>query len=468
MAALESSSILIIGAGFSGAMTAAHLLRTRAAKPVQVVLANRGALSARGVAYGTRTPAHVLNVPAGRMSAFPDDEDHFLRFAQTHDYSITGGSFVPRALYGQYLEFVLAEAERERAPGSELERRVGDVVDVTIGEDADHAEVLFADGECRRFDSVVLAIGNYPPADPRIENLAALGAPGYIRDPWAPRAVEKVDLGEPVLLLGTGLTTLDVSLDLHQRGMRAPMIALSRRGLLPLAHRPLTAAPSFAHRPPDIDAVVPTALQYLRSVRRTVRQVASEGVDWREVVAALRPITPELWARLPTVEQARFLRHLRPFWEVHRHRAAPLPHGMFLRLVSSGDLSVIAGRLNDLDPDATGFSARIMRRGSSEITRLHVGSVVNCTGPQSNILRLDEPLMRKLLQRGYVRADSLCHGLDTTEDLAVIDQNGGASRVLHYIGPLLRARYWEATAVPELRVHVARLTKYLARNLTAT
>jgi uncharacterized NAD(P)/FAD-binding protein YdhS len=264
-----------------------------------VVLVNRGALPARGVAYGTRTPAHVLNVPAGRMSAFPDDEGHFLRFAQSRDYSITAGSFVPRALYGEYLESALAEAENERAPGSVLERRVGDVVDVTIGGDADHANVLFADGQCRRFDRVVLAIGNYPPADPRIANAVALGMPGYIRDPWAPRTMEKVDLGEPVLLLGTGLTTLDVSLDLHQRGMRAPMIALSRRGLLPIAHRPATAAPSFAHRPPDIDAVLPTALQYLRSVRRYVRQVDIEGVDWREVIAALRPITPQLWARLP-------------------------------------------------------------------------------------------------------------------------------------------------------------------------
>jgi len=394
------------------------------------------------------------------MSAYPDDGEHFLKYAQSRDYSITGGSFVPRALYGEYLEQVLTEAQSGCTTGSSLEQLVVDVVDVALAPDG--ADAFFSDGRSRRFDRVVLAIGNYPPADPAVARRRVLDAPGYVRDPWAPRALEDVDPGEPVLLLGTGLTTLDVVLDLHQRGMRAPMIALSRRGLLPLPHRAATAAPSFTHRPPNILDVAPTAFEYLRSVRRYIDQLAPTGVDWREVLTSLRPITPALWGALSIEERARFLRHLRPFWEVHRHRAAPLPHGMFQRLIANGDLRVIAGRLDDLDTGPNGFTARIAQRGERAVTELCVASVVNCTGPQSDITRVDEPLLSNLLRRGYIRADPLSHGVDTAETLALIDHQGIASRALYYIGPLLRARLWEATAVPELRAYAADLARTLA------
>ncbi|HET6474258.1 MAG TPA: FAD/NAD(P)-binding protein [Pseudomonadales bacterium] len=459
--------ILVIGAGFCGTLVAAHLLRAQSRKPIHVMLVDRRGAWARGVAYGTRTPAHVLNVPAGRMSAFPDDEDHFLRFAQARDYSISGGSFVPRSIYGEYLEHVLTDAKRGRAAGSTLQQILREATDITV--DPDGAEAEFTNGWKRRFDRVVLAVGNSPPAESVVERTGIRSTYRYVADPWAPAAFEQVDPDEPVLLLGTGLTMLDVALDLHQRGLRAPMIALSRHGLLPQAHRAATAAPSFAHRPPDILSGAATALAYLRSVRRYVAELAPTGVDWREVLTSLRPITPRLWSALAEPERARFLRHVRAYWETHRHRAAPLPFALLQRLIENGELTTIAGRLDQLDTDVTGITARIVARGgavSAERYReFRVGSVVNCTGPQTDIARLDDPLLGNLLQRGSIRADPLHCGVDVTDDLALVDGTGVPSRSLYYIGPLLRARFWEATAVPELRVHAMNLARRLAEGL---
>jgi len=456
----EGTRILVIGAGFCGTLVAAHLLRAQSRKPIHVMLVDRRGAWARGVAYGTRTPAHVLNVPAGRMSVFPDDEDHFLRFAQARDYSITGGSFVPRSIYGEYLEHVLTEAKRGRAAGSTLQQILREVTDVTV--EGDGAEAEFTNGWKRRFDRVVLAVGNSPPAETVVERTGIRSTYRYVGDPWAPAALEQVDQDEPVLLLGTGLTMLDVALDLHQRGMRAPMIAVSRHGLLPQTHRAATAAPSFLHRPPDILSVAPTALAYLRSVRRYIDELAPTGVDWREVLTSLRPITPRLWSALPVPERARFLRHSRVYWEAHRHRAAPLPFAMLQRLIENAELITIAGRLVQLDTDVTGIVARGGAASAERYREFRVGSVVNCTGPQTDIGRLDDPLIRNLLQRGSIRADALHCGVDVSDDLALVNATGVPSRSLYYIGPLLRARFWEATAVPELRVHAMNLARTLA------
>src|SRR5262249_5552012 len=154
------------------------------------------------------------------------------------------------------------------------------------------------------------------------------------RDPWTPGALEVVSRDRPVLLIGTGLTMLDVALDLGSRGRIAPMHAVSRRGLLPLPHRPTGVPPTFEHRPTDIETGPPSVRHYLPSVRAHVCRMAAEGVDWRDVVTALRPITPTLWRRLDTRERARFLRHVRPFWEVHRHRAAPRPAALLARMIA--------------------------------------------------------------------------------------------------------------------------------------
>jgi len=445
-------TVVIAGAGFSGTVTAAQLLRL-ARGPLRVVLVNRSGRIARGLAYGTRSEQHVLNVPAGRMSAFVDDEGHFLRFAQRCDPAIAGGSFVPRQLYGEYLESLLDEAARQAATGARLERLVDEIADVEVM--GAGLEITLGSGRRLRADRMVLAVGNYTPADPPLADPSFFDSDRYVRDPWVPGALEVAARDQPVLLLGTGLTMLDIALDLRSRGRSAPMHAVSRRGLLPQPHRASTPPPTFEHRPPDIDRVPPTAVDLLRAVRRHVRRAADAGLDWRDVIAALRPVTPALWRRLDQRERARFLRHLRVWWDVHRHRAAPRPAALLQRMIEDGELVVHAARIVAITARGGGVEVTIRRRGAGAEERLAVGAVVNCTGPQSDIRRLDDPLMNALRRRGLVRSDPLGLGIDVDVVGALLDANGRALPSLLHVGPLLKARDWEATAVPELRVHAA-------------
>jgi uncharacterized NAD(P)/FAD-binding protein YdhS len=457
-------TIVIIGAGFSGTLTAAWLLRLPADRPRRIVLVNRGQF-ARGIAYGTQSTHHVLNVPAGNMSAFADDPTHFLRFAQEANPSITGGTFVSRQLYGQYLERVLATAEAEASANVTLQRVVGDVVDLEVR--GPTAEVRFRDGTSISADRVALACGNYVGRHGSGWALHLEQQGRYVRDPWAHGVFEAINPGERILVIGTGLTMFDVALELRSRRVKAPILALSRRGLVPSAHRSPARAPTADCRPPGIETMEPTTLGYFRAVRDHVKALAGRH-DWRDVIGSLRPITPLLWQRLPRAERDRFLRHVRPHWEVHRHRAAPEVHAAISEMTATGVLQPMAGRILDCRSAGDHVEVRLRRRGATDVESFAVDRVINCTGPESDPHRIDDRLIALLLDRGHLTADDHGIGVSVNEAGALIGASGEASPVLYHVGPLLKSRYWEATAVPELRVHAQRLANVLAAETSNT
>ena len=312
-------TVAIVGAGASGTLLAAHLLRTGNAR---VVLIERGDRVGRGVAYGTGFAGHLLNVPAASMSGLPDDPEHFLRYARRqHDPATEPTTFVPRLVYGAYLESLLAESEQLAAPARSLVRRQGEVVDIAAGAGTRPWLLTFADGSRAHADRVVLALGNLPPRDPALAAGAWPEDPArYVRDPWRAGALEGRAPG-PALLVGTGLTMVDVALQLQARGARAAdRRALARRAVPARPPRGRRSAEPGGPDPRSRRRACSTLLRFVRTAA-VVAEVG--GGDWRDAVNALRPVTAELWAALPHDEQRRFLDRLARFWDIHRHRLAP-------------------------------------------------------------------------------------------------------------------------------------------------
>ncbi|AWM42455.1 hydroxyacylglutathione hydrolase [Gemmata obscuriglobus] len=439
-------------------MVAAHLLRTAR---LRVVMVNRSGAMARGVAYGTNSPSHLLNVPAGRMSALPNDPEHFLRFVRQSDPGASPGAFVRRSVYGEYLQHILAEAEHAAGAGA-LGRVVGEAVSVVPGFDG--VRVTTAAGEELRADRVVLAIGHYPPAPPPGVPRTFLDSQRYVRDPWAAGALAAVPRDQPALLVGTGLTAADVALDLHAAGLPGA-IAVSRRGLLPRPHDPSVPAPDSSHVPSGMGDGPRSLRAHVRAVRRCVREVTTGGGNWRQVIDALRPYTPRLWQSLGTADRHRFFRHLRPYWDAHRHRLAPAAGAAIDDLVASGWLAVCAGRFTRFDEHPSGVEVAFAPKGGGAERTVRVGAVVNCTGPATNALGAGDPLLADLLARGAARPDPLGLGIEVAPDGAVVGADGAPSSVLYYVGPFLRARDGEGTAVPELRAHAARTAGAVAAGL---
>ncbi|NRF72355.1 FAD/NAD(P)-binding protein [Aquincola sp. S2] len=452
--------IAIVGAGFSGAVTAVQLLRHAPAEGLQVVLINESGRMARGLAYGTSSREHVLNVPAANMSALAQDAEDFLRYCRWSDPQVEPTSFVSRRLYGAYLDALLSAAELTAAPAIALERIVGRVIGLDIDADAGVA-IRLAQGGLIAADHVVLAFGHFAPLDPLPPAAIAAAGARYIRDPWARGALQGIGANDDVLLVGAGLTAVDVALALARDARRGRLISISRRGLAPNPHRRSGAAPGALDAGALVAAMGDSLRQQWRVLRRDIAARIANGEDWRDVIGALRAHTPALWQRLSAVDRARFLRHARPHWEVLRHRCAPAAHEAYQGLVEQGALDVRAARMVSVEPGDAGLVVQLQRRGAAGTERLTVQHIVNCTGPSSDLRRCPSPLVRDLLEAGWICPDPLGLGLQVDPHYAVVGRDGVASPRLSYIGPLLKARDWEATAVPELRTHAWQLAQRL-------
>ncbi len=442
--------IAIVGAGFTGSMLAAHLLRN-AEGPLTVHLIEAGHRHGAGVAYSTPNGAHLLNVRAYNMSAFPDDPRHFLRWLWGRDgdghVPPSGHAFVSRALYGAYIQDVLGEAAAS-ARQARLSLVEGEAVD--IHPEGSHVQVRLADGRRLAVDAVALCIGNFPPSPPCLGTATAeeaFASDRFIADPWDGAAIAAIDRDAPVVILGTGLSMVDTVLTLLDQGHRGPVTAVSRRGLMPLRHEETRPFPSFLHP----ETMPGTVLDVLIALKADARRAKAAGIDWRSAFDALRPHHHRIWARLPMEERRRFLRHARPFWEVHRHRLAPAVADRIDRARADGRLRILAGRLTDVVPRDGVLDLHVNERGGAGPRVLTAAALINATGTNCDYGRIRHPLVRSLLNQGLARPDPLRLGLDVTLEGAVIDARGQAADRILALGPVSKAPFWEMTAVPELR-----------------
>ena len=287
------------------------------------------------------------------------------------------------------------------------------------------------------------------------------GEAHYIANPWS-GGLAHIGKDDSVVLVGTGLTMVDVVLDLHSRGHRGKITAISRRGFMPLPHRDV--APYQAFLTPQ--SLPKTVMALTRMVRREVAAAAAKGVDWRAVLDSMRPQTQALWRGLPVAERKRFLRHVRPYWEVHRHRVAQPVATEIEELRGTENLVVTAGRLQSVELGAAGVSLVVKARGNEAVRRIEGTWLVNCSGPQLDYDRISDPLIRSLFDAGLARPDALSLGLDLGDDYRLMSRDGVASDVLFALGPPIRGNLWETTAVPDIRKQCEAVARHLTSSAT--
>ena len=447
--------VLVIGGGLSGAAMA-HALLSRALKPLLVTVVGRSPLG-EGAAYSSTHPLHLLNVRARGMSLVDGDDAHFVRWLSSRNGAHADpDGFVPRGLYANYVRDTLSAVEGSAPAGVQMERVSGSAVGLEISDGGVRATL--EGGDSRAADRVVLALGHPPPNHPVAGDLSVYDSPRYVRDPWSAEALAGLDPNAALLVIGTNLTMFDLAMALDARGHRGVIHAISRHGLLSLAHGP---APSVAVPWTASPRSARAALHALRGEARV------EPAAWRGVVDSIRTQTPALWSSWPDAERRRFLRHVRPYWDVHRHRAAPAIHERIERMREEGRLHVEAARLISLELHGDGVAATIAPRGGGALVTLAAARVINATGPGVDYRAWDDPLVRALFDRGWIRPGPLGFGLDATTEGAILDGDGRASATLTTLGPTLRGSLWETTAVPEIRAQAARLATRILADLDA-
>ncbi|HMI39793.1 MAG TPA: FAD/NAD(P)-binding protein [Sphingomicrobium sp.] len=433
----SKAPVAIVGAGFSGTMLAAELAR----REVKSVLFEGSGREGRGTAYSTIEPAHLLNVPAAKMSAWADDPDHFARVIEAEGGS--GKDFAERQRFGRYLRGILDEAVAEGMV------EVVPAHAISARRDESDWRIAVQDGGEVTADALVLAQGNQPPEP--LRGTEQLGA-RFVNNPWIAASGEAIarvaDSHGDALIIGTGLTMIDMVLSLEAAGHRGRIMALSRRGQIPRSHADFVPAPVKLDQLP---------LGNVGELWRWLRRRAGQ-VGWRAAVDSWRPHSHAIWRSLDSGGQRQFVRHARPWWDVHRHRIAPQVAKQIADMVAEGRLEIVAGRIGAMREAEDGIEVTISRRGRPSSDVQTFAAAFNCTGPLGAISRTRDPMLRQMLEEGLVRGDALGISL-------AVDDGSRAGDGVWALGPLTKGAYWEIVAVPDIRGQAAAVAEAIAKEL---
>ena len=422
----KPARIIIVGGGASAVFFLARFVRQDKAR-AHITLIDRTGSFGRGVAYGTPQDCHLLNVRAGNMSAFDDAPSHFTDWLHARGKAYDAEAFVPRALYGAYLESVLKAAMTEAAAQG---HRI-DFLQASVRAITREGEIVTDKGVFEA-DAVVLATGN---AIPRAPMLSLKPEAAYFSNPYH-GSYDALSQLSNIAVLGAGLSMVDVILSLDDAGYRGKVVAISRHGLIPQPHVPRVDYPAFL----TTDNMPSTILGIVKVVRQEIAAAKRKGIPWQAVIDALRPVSNALWLALPKVERLRMGRVM-PFWSVVRHRIAPEVNAVIQRWISEGRLELFTAKVKSVE--GAGNELSVMTDRGTRDAR----AVINCLG---YIYNPRHP-------------ESLTAALPLTPE-GVTPKISDRPR-LYAVGPVLTGHYFESVAVPELRVQARLLAAHVADDL---
>jgi uncharacterized NAD(P)/FAD-binding protein YdhS len=452
--------IAIVGGGFSGCLVFIQLLN-KLTIPTKITLVNSSHSLGRGIAYSTNNLSHLLNVRTARMSAFPDDANHFINWilsknelSQYHTNDLPE-LFVPRTIYGKYIEELFDQAISSKKDFIETSIIEDEVID--IEKLANGFELHLKNSAPVKADKVALCTGIQPPTS--IPGARSLKDDERVFiNPWDNQSTENINTDAPILIVGSSLTAADTILSLQDNNFKGKIYLLSRHGGIPLAHP--VVRPPHEHSDYKPEADIHKILVHLKTKIRS----SFNDTQWHEpVLEEIRPHTQLIWQKLSRQQKERFLRHLNHKWSLLRHRLPCQIHAKLHELIDSGKMSLFAGTIDNINLENDLIEVTWKSRKDHSINSLKVQRVINCTGPESNIEKGQNNLLTNLLKRNLIEADELKLGIHATADGKILVGDNVIDN-LFVMGINLKSTLWESTAVPELRKQTEELAELLLKD----
>lgn len=456
-------TIGIIGAGFSGTMTAVQLIEKSTA-PFEIILINEKDTLNKGFAYNPYSDKHLLNVITGKMSAFSAKPDDFVDWVmkkesfKDKDRTLIANSFLPRQLYGQYLVDIWNEY-KGIAASKNITITVIDsfVVDLETSNDS---VTLWLDNDLKlKVDDCIIASGNLVPRNPKIKNPDFYQSKNYFQNPWTIDSVENINPSLPVLIVGNGLTMVDTVVALMEQGFKNDIYSISPNGfnILPHRHNGLkyTKLTEELHEEMSL-------FEIFKLVKKHIKTAREYGATAEPVIDSLRPYTQSIWKRFSTEEKSIFMSKLRHLWGVARHRIPIHTHDKLQKLRIEGKLHINSGKILNFTEGQDGIVVEYFDKKDQSIKTLKVSRIINCTGPETDLNNVDKSFLKNCLLKGILKQDPLKLGISTnTDTFQVMDAKDNPHSNLFTLGGNLKGELWESTAVNELKIQTENLAELL-------
>ena len=443
-------------------MTAVHLME-KAAGAMELIIINQKETFAKGIAFNPYSRRHLLNVTTARMSAFPDRPDHFLDWVLRQDAfkdknkALIAHAFLPRYLYGEYLSDIWKAALGTKPEGVQVKVLDAYVTDMDIPE---HGVVLSLDTGARiRADKGIIATGNHVPRNPSLPGKAFFSSRHYFRDPWKREAVADTDNSRPVLIIGNGLTMVDTVLGLLEHGFHNVIFSVSPNGFNILPHR--HGGMAYPQLAEALSADM-SLREIVSLFNKHIKQVREFGLSAEPVVDAIRPFSQAIWQHFSEAEKRTFLARLRHLWGVARHRIPTHIHDLLQQLRVDRQLEVYSGKLLDICETPDRITVHFFNKKSRGTETLEVGRVINCTGPETDLSRMEGSFLKNAFSKGILIQDALKLGIEADPvTFETINKKGEKQPRLFVLGSNLKGVLWESTAVHELREQADRVARHI-------
>ncbi|MGF6175907.1 putative NAD(P)/FAD-binding protein YdhS [Ensifer sp. 4252] len=455
--------VAAIGGGFTGAAVAANLARNTTGQAVDIIVFEPRAHLGAGLAYDTSDPAHRINVPAARMSLMPDEPDDFLHWlaadGEPRDDAAAlaedGNLYPRRAVFGRYVgDFIAPYLKSGQV--QHCRERVVEIV--RTGE---RWRIEADGGTCILADIAIIATTHPAPCAPRNIAKALAGHPRFVADSTVSGALSEIRGDDRVLVIGNGLTAADVIASLRRSGHKGAITALSRRGLRSRGHATVAQEPfgDFVTKPSR------TALSLLRRVRHAVQEAPTADRSWHAVFDALRTQGGEIWGALPIPERKRLVRHLRPYWDVHRFRVAPQIDAVIAQGLEHGDVRVLGGSVKEIAQLGELISAEVRHRHTGTCEQMTFDACVVTTGPAHTGILRSQCWLADMAGAGHLQLDGVGLGLACDEQSRAADRDGKSEDTLFIAGPLARGTFGELMGLPQVNDHAIFVADQVAQRL---
>ena len=461
-------TITIIGGGFTGTMTAVQLLQ-HATEPFSLTIINEKESFNKGIAFNPYSQKHLLNVITAKMSAFKKEGSHFLDWVMNQkayegmDRNLIANSFLPRHIYGEYLSQIWLDAVRLQQE-KKISVRVIDACVIDLKVQKKRVSLLTSDNERIETTYAVIATGNALPGNPTIGNPAFFDSNSYFQNPWRMEAVANLDTIKPVLIIGNGLTMVDTVIGLQENGFRGQIYSLSPNGfnILPHRHNGLVYTKLIDELRDDL-----SLYEIVQLFNKHIKSLKEFGVSPEPLIDSIRVYTQQIWKRLSVEEKKKFMGRLRHLWGVARHRIPLHIHDRLQQLRLDGKLHIISGKLIDITEQPGTVKVEYIDRKEKGTKHIEVSRVINCTGPDTNLMSADHSFLKKCLLKGDITQDELKLGIVAdTETFEVVNRKGEKQHRLLTLGSNLKGELWESTAVNELRAQAEALAVQLIKKCT--